>query len=125
MIEYNKLFILLNERGLKKTDLLNVISAGTLAKLSKNGIIQTDTIDKICLYLGVQPSDIMEVFEKKMIDGKLTKVMSKDPDTIDNFYSRGNFGTAITISELEYLVNENGVIDRKKLNELLEKSEKV
>lgn len=46
---------------MKKTDLLNVISSPTLAKLSKGANIQTDNIDKICLFLKCQPDDIMEV----------------------------------------------------------------
>lgn len=35
MIRYYKLFDMLNRKGLKKTDLLNVLTSGTLAKLSK------------------------------------------------------------------------------------------
>lgn len=61
MIRYYKLFDLLNRRGMKKTDLLCVISSGTLAKLNKGENINTDIIDKICIYLDCQPSDIMEV----------------------------------------------------------------
>ena len=60
MIRYYKLFDLLNRRGMKKTDLLLVISRGTLSKLNKGGIIQTDVIAKICDFLGCQPGDIME-----------------------------------------------------------------
>lgn len=60
MIRYYKLFDLLNRRGMKKIDLLQVISRGTLAKLSKGGIIQTDVIQKICDFLDCQPGDIME-----------------------------------------------------------------
>ena len=36
MIVYTKLWLLLKERGMKRTDLLNVISSATLAKLGKN-----------------------------------------------------------------------------------------
>lgn len=61
MIIYNPLFMLLACRGMKKTDLLKVISSGTLAKLSKNENIQTEVIDKICLFLECQPGDIMKV----------------------------------------------------------------
>lgn len=60
MIRYYKLFDLLNRRGMKKIDLLQVISRGTLSKLSKGGIIQTDVIQKICDFLDCQPGDIME-----------------------------------------------------------------
>lgn len=60
MIKYYKLFDMLNRRNMKKTDLLEVVSRGTLSKLSKGENLQTDVIDKICLFLGCQPGDIME-----------------------------------------------------------------
>lgn len=60
MIRYFRLFDLLNRKGMKKTDLLKVISSPTLAKLSKGRTIQTDIIDSICKYLKCQPGDIME-----------------------------------------------------------------
>lgn len=56
MIKYNKLFAILAEKGMKKTDLLKVISSPTLAKLSKGEVVKTDIIDKICLFLGCQPA---------------------------------------------------------------------
>ena len=60
MMIYNKLFALLALRGMKKTDLLEVISPPTLAKLSKGASVTTDVLCKICEYLDCQPSDIME-----------------------------------------------------------------
>ena len=60
MIKYYKLNDLLNRRGMKKTDLLDIISSPTLAKLSKGETIKTDIIDKICKKLNCQPGDIME-----------------------------------------------------------------
>ena len=60
MMRYYKLFDLLNRRGMKKTDLLSVISTPTLAKLSKGATVTTDVLCKICDYLDCQPSDIME-----------------------------------------------------------------
>jgi putative transcriptional regulator len=60
MIKFYKLFDLLNRKGMKKTDLLNIISSPTLAKLSKGEIITTEVIEKICNYLNCQPGDIME-----------------------------------------------------------------
>lgn len=59
-MKYNKLFALLAQRGMKKTDLLEVISSPTLAKLSKSESVTTDILCKICEYLDCQPSDIME-----------------------------------------------------------------
>lgn len=63
MIKYYRLFDLLNRRGMKKSDLLEILSSKTIAKLSKGANLNTDVIDKICLYLNCQPSDIMEVIE--------------------------------------------------------------
>lgn len=61
-IRYYKLFDLLQRRGLKKTDLLNLagISSPTLAKLSKGDTVTTEVIEKICNALNCQPADIME-----------------------------------------------------------------
>lgn len=63
MMKYYRLFDLLTRRGMKKTDLLNVISAPTLAKLSKGESVTTDVLCKICEYLDCQPGEIME-YEK-------------------------------------------------------------
>ena len=60
MMRYYKLFDLLSRRDMKKTDLLQVISAPTLAKLSKGESVTTDVLCKICAFLDCQPGDIME-----------------------------------------------------------------
>lgn len=65
MMKYNKLFALLAMRGMKKTDLLQVISSPTLAKLSKGEIVKTDILEKICHFLKCQPGDIMEIEEEQ------------------------------------------------------------
>lgn len=61
-IRYYKLFDLLQRRGLKKTDLLELakISSPTLAKLSKGDTVTIEVIEKICNALDCQPADIME-----------------------------------------------------------------
>ena len=61
-IKYYKLFDLLQRRGLKKTDLLELakISSPSLAKLSKGDTVTTEVIEKICNALDCQPADIME-----------------------------------------------------------------
>lgn len=84
MIKYEILFQLLKERNMKKTDLLNVISPPTLAKLSKNEIINSDTIDKLCIYLKVQPHQIMECYEETLI--KTTRTDSKGEHTFTGLY---------------------------------------
>lgn len=68
MIKYYKLFDLLNRRGMTKSDLLEIISSKTIAKLSKGANLNTDIIDKICVFLNCQPADIMEVTEENIED---------------------------------------------------------
>ena len=60
MISYVKLWFLLKERGMKRTDLLEVISSATLAKLGKNEMVSLSVIEKICDYLDCQPGDILQ-----------------------------------------------------------------
>lgn len=73
MIDYGNLFDILKSKGMKKTDLLKVISAGSLTKLSKNQNLQMNVINKICAFLETQPGNIM-TFSKIMI---LEKIDSK------------------------------------------------
>ena len=62
MIVYYKLDKLLNERKITKTQLCKdtKISTNIVSKISKNEVFKTDTLNRICEYLHVQPSDIME-----------------------------------------------------------------
>lgn len=63
---YNKLWKLLIDRDLKKTDLLSIagISSTTLAKLGKNENVTTDVLLKVCSALHCDIADIAEVREK-------------------------------------------------------------
>lgn len=67
-ISYNKLFGILEQKNLTKTELRKntKISTATLAKLSKNEPIAMKVIEDICNFLNCQPGDIMEM--KKEID---------------------------------------------------------
>ena len=64
MMKYYKLFILLDKIGMKRTELLKVISSVTLAKLGKGESVTTDIICKICDFLDCQPGDIMEYIKE-------------------------------------------------------------
>lgn len=68
MIRYYKLFDLLNRRGMKKSDLREILSSKTVAKLSKGEYLSGEVIEKICLFLNCQPGDIMEVIKTEEID---------------------------------------------------------
>ena len=63
---YNKLFKLLIDKSLKKTEFAKDVGIGrnTLAKLSKNETVSMDSIIRICRYLDCDVGDIMEVVKK-------------------------------------------------------------
>lgn len=79
-IQYNKLFILLNERKISKTDLQKDlgISSATLARLSKNEAISLKIVEDICKLLHCQPGDIMEVTYD--IDKPLLKLFREEKE---------------------------------------------
>lgn len=62
MISYKKLWHLLIDRDMKKSDLLRSanISTTSMAKLSKNENVTTDVLQKVCNALGCDIADIME-----------------------------------------------------------------
>ena len=64
MIVFYKLEGLLKARNMTWKDLCaSGISTNMPTKFSQNRNVNTDTIDKVCAYLKVQPSDIMEWVE--------------------------------------------------------------
>lgn len=61
MIVYYKLANILKERNMKWKDLCKAgISVNMPARFTQNKILNTETIDKVCEYLQVQPCEIME-----------------------------------------------------------------
>ena len=61
MIVYYKLANILNERSMTWKDLCKSgIAANTPQKFSQNRPISTESLNKVCEYLKVQPSEIME-----------------------------------------------------------------
>ena len=83
-IRYYKLFDLLNRRGLKKSDLRGIISSATIAKLSKGAYISGEAIEKICLFLGCQPGDIMEVVQEDIVnENELLTMKDSIIETVD------------------------------------------
>ena len=62
MIVYEKLMDLLSEKNMNKRQLSEAIGikANTMSALSKNRNVNMETINRICEYLHVQPSEIME-----------------------------------------------------------------
>ena len=63
-VSYKKLFKLLIDRDMKKKEFkeLTGISQGTLNKLQNGGNVMVDVLEKICLNMHCEPSDIMEIY---------------------------------------------------------------
>lgn len=63
---YNKLWKLLIDKGINKTELrsLTGISQSTLAKLSKGENINTEVLERICKALDCEISDIVEIMKE-------------------------------------------------------------
>lgn len=65
-ISYNKLFHLLIDKKLKKTDLAKManLTPATLAKLSKDEPVSMESLIKICDCLNCQIGDIVELIRQ-------------------------------------------------------------
>ena len=89
MIVYDKLGDYLKSQNMKYIDLQNALglSPSMTAKFTKNRIISTDTLNKVCEYLKVQPSEIMEWIpdaeynkanaEKQAIEAQIAELQAK------------------------------------------------
>lgn len=66
-VSYNKLWKLLIDKGMTKTDLRikTDIGTATLAKLGKNQSVSMDVILKICSVLECNIADIVDVVSEK------------------------------------------------------------
>ena len=64
-ISYNKLFKLLIDKGMKKTDLAKEakLTPATLAKLSKQETVSMDTLIRICDCLDCTFDDVVELIK--------------------------------------------------------------
>lgn len=69
---YNKLFKLLIDKGLKKTEFAKKvgISANTLAKLSRNEMVSMEMLVRICRKLECSLDDIVEILPETLIKDK-------------------------------------------------------
>ena len=66
-VSYNKLWKLLIDKGLNKTDLreLTGIGSNTMAKLGKNQQVSMDVLMKVCEKLDCDISDICEFVKEE------------------------------------------------------------
>ncbi|MDD6448768.1 MAG: helix-turn-helix transcriptional regulator [Lachnospiraceae bacterium] len=66
-VSYNKLWKMLIDKGMKRTELRDAVdmSTNTLAKLGKNDYISLEILDRICTYLECDIGDVMEFVPPK------------------------------------------------------------
>ena len=88
MLIYKKLDTLLKKRGMNWNDLRKAgLSQNMPTRFSKNENINGDTLNKVCEYLHVQPSEIMEwipdaeyenqTAEKAKIEAQIAELQAK------------------------------------------------
>lgn len=67
VVSYNKLWKLMIDKGMKKSDLrtLTGIGTNTLAKLSKNQMVSMDVMMRLCEQLDCDISDICEFVKEQ------------------------------------------------------------
>ena len=65
-VNYDKLWVILNERNMMKTDLIKAakISTNAMAKLGKNEDVRLEVLVKICTALNVDIGDVVEIVAK-------------------------------------------------------------
>lgn len=70
-VSYNKLFKMLIDKGMKKTEFAKEvgISANTLAKLSRNETVSMEVVIRICRALGCSVDDIMDILPETRVLG--------------------------------------------------------
>ena len=76
-LSYNKLWKLLIDKGMNKTDLKNItgLCQSTIAKLTNGENVNTDILERICDALGCELEDIVEIDKRgeKQNESKLSK----------------------------------------------------
>lgn len=89
MIVYDKLGDYLKSKNMKYIDLQRelALSPSMTAKFTKNRTMSTDTLNKVCEYLQVQPSEIMEWIpdaeynkanaEKQAVEAQIAELQAK------------------------------------------------
>ena len=70
-VSYQKLFALMQQRGIKKIDLRTKynINSKTVNSLVNNRSVTVDTIIQLCAILDCQPGDILEFRKDEKIEG--------------------------------------------------------
>lgn len=115
-ITYEKLWKLLVDKHLTKTDLLSLcgISSRTLSKLSKNENVNSDTLLKICEALDCGIADIMEVrrgeAERSIYDTFAAEKKLVGSDEICNTYEFSYRGRRVLLKKTKKRANKYSII---------------
>lgn len=70
MVNYDKLWGILSERGMMKTELIREakISTNAMAKLGRNEDVRVGVLEKICLALDCKMDDILDIVSDRRVD---------------------------------------------------------
>ena len=124
-VSYNKLFKILQEKGIKKTELLKKLklSSATIAKLSKNEFVSLEVLKKICQCLNCNIEDIFEFVQetkspllKQLIEEKGIKLKGGIYHQIQiNFAYNSNHieGSRLSEDQTRYIYETHSIISNK------------
>ena len=89
-ISYTKLWKVLLDRGMSKTDLKDQsnISTNVLAKLGKNEAVSLESIEKICHTLKCDVGDIMEITVDLTTESKNPEISENGVEIYDHHYDK-------------------------------------
>lgn len=124
-VSYDKLFKILQEKGIKKTELLKKLklSSATIAKLSKNEFVSLEVLEKICQCLNCNIEDIFEFVQetkspllKQLIEEKGIKLKGGIYHQIQiNFAYNSNHieGSRLSEDQTRYIYETHSIISNK------------
>ena len=124
-VSYDKLFKILQEKGIKKTELLKKLklSSATIAKLSKNEFVSLEVLEKICQCLNCNIEDIFEFVQetkspllKQLIEEKRIKLKGGIYHQIQiNFAYNSNHieGSKLSEDQTRYIYETHSIISNK------------
>lgn len=78
MISYEPLTKTLQERNMKRTDLLPYMSSRTLAKLANNEFISLKTVNTICQILHCKIEDVVVYIEENKVEQSVERTNSEE-----------------------------------------------
>ena len=124
-VSYDKLFKILQEKGIKKTELLKKLklSSATIAKLSKNEFVSLEVLERICQCLNCNIEDIFEFVQetkspllKQLIEEKGIKLKGGIYHQIQiNFAYNSNHieGSRLSEDQTRYIYETHSIISNK------------